>query len=60
MTDPDGIVYMNTIRESLEGCWEKFCWPALNRKAYEEDGWKPVMYKLTKVKDKPIKRENNI
>jgi len=60
MTDPDGVVYMDTIMKTSEACWKDFLYPGLIRKRYEEDGYKPIMYKLVQVKEKPIKRENNI
>lgn len=35
-----------SIALSEEGAWFKFCNPALNRKAYEADGFKPVKLRV--------------
>lgn len=43
MQSPDGKLWTDTSETTQKYCWEKFCYPALNKEAYEKAGWKPVM-----------------
>jgi len=36
----------NTLSLTKQGAWLKFCYPALNQKAYEDDGFKAVEVEL--------------
>ena len=31
-----------SVATTVEGAWNKFCYPALCREAYEKDGYRPV------------------
>lgn len=42
MRDGNRVLYTDSMETTSEKCWEKFCWPALNRSAYEVSGYKPV------------------
>ena len=60
LTDSEMVVILNSAARTPKECWANYCERPSVRRAYEQQGWKPVMYKLIQVKDKPIKRENNI
>lgn len=51
MKSSDNILLMDYTSETLEGCWNKFIYTALNREAYEEAGWKPVRAYITEDKN---------
>ena len=57
MTDPNGILYLETIESTYNKCWKKFIFPALNKSAYEKIGWEPIEYKLIKIEDGKRKEE---
>lgn len=37
----------DSLRETREGAWERFCYPALDRAAFESDGFKSVNVDVT-------------
>lgn len=53
---PDKTIDKNS--QSIEGpemAWHRFCYPALDRSAYEEEGFKPVY-----LTEKQIKRRKSM
>lgn len=39
--------FSESISITKDGAWKKFCYPALRREAYENDGFKAVKVKMT-------------
>lgn len=50
ITSPDGMLYSETIALTLKESWSIFCYPALNKEAYEKEGWKALKYTFKEVK----------
>ncbi len=39
---PDGKIDSDSLGMTAEKAWTLFCWPSLNRSAFERDGFKAV------------------